>query len=133
MLEKADIGSREDLVVLLQAFYEKVFRDELIGHFFTEVMHVDLEKHIPRIADFWETVLLKGTSYRDNAIAVHMKINSLSRMEEQHFKRWLALFHETVDQLFQGDVAELAKQRAVSIATVMRIKISNASPINIRQ
>jgi hemoglobin len=133
MNEKADISSREDLVALLGAFYEKVFRDELIGHFFTDVMHVDLEKHIPRIADFWETVLLKGTSYRDNAIAVHMKINSLSPMEEQHFKRWLALFHETVDDLFEGEVAELAKQRAVSIATVMRIKISNSSPINIRQ
>jgi hemoglobin len=133
MNEKADIGSRQNLLVLLQAFYEKVFRDELIGHFFTEVMHVDLEKHIPRIADFWEMVLLKGTSYRDNAIAVHMKINSLSPMGEHHFKRWIELFHETVDELFEGEVAELAKQRAVSIATVMRIKISNSSSINIRQ
>lgn len=133
MNEKVDIGSREDLLLLLQAFYEKVFRDEIIGHFFTEVMHVDLEKHIPRIADFWETVLLKGTSYRDNAIAVHMKINSLSPMEERHFKHWLTLFQETVDDLFEGEVAETAKQRAVSIATVMRIKISNTSSINIRQ
>jgi hemoglobin len=128
---KADIQNREDLVLLLTSFYEKVFRDELIGHFFTEVMHVNLETHIPRIADFWETVLLGGRNYKDNAIAPHMKINQLSPIEEQHFKRWLSLFHETIDEMFQGDIAELAKQRAVSVATVMRIKIANTSSTNI--
>jgi len=131
MSEKQDIKSREDLVILLKAFYEKVFKDELIGHFFTEVMHVDLEKHIPRITDFWETVLLNGSKYKSNAIAPHLHINSLSAMKEHHFKRWLLLFGETLDSLYSGDVAETAKQRALSIATVMRIKISNSSPINI--
>lgn len=131
MNDKADIRNREDLVLLLTSFYEKVFRDELIGHFFTDVMHVDLDTHIPRITDFWETVLLGGRNYKDNAIAPHMKINKLSPMEEQHFKRWLSLFHETIDELFEGEVAGLAKQRAVSVATVMRIKIANTSSINI--
>jgi hemoglobin len=133
MSAKADIRTREDLVLLLTRFYEKVFRDDLISHFFTDVMHVKLETHIPRITDFWETVLLNGNRYRDNAIAPHMKINSLSPMEEQHFKRWLSLFHETIDELFEGEVAENAKQRSVSIATVMRIKITNASQINIKR
>ena len=128
---KADIRKREDLVLLLNQFYEKVFRDALLGHFFTEVMHVNLDTHIPRIADFWETVLLGGRNYKDNAITPHMKINKLSPMEERHFKRWVSLFHETVDELFDGEVAETAKQRAVSVATVMRIKIANASSINI--
>ena len=131
MAEKRDIQTREDLLILLTAFYEKVFKDDLIGHFFTDVMHLDLEKHIPRITDFWETVLLNGTSYKSNAIAPHMHINTLSPMHEKHFKRWLHLFGETIDDLFSGDTAETAKQRALSIATVMRIKIANSSQINI--
>jgi hemoglobin len=131
MQEKRDIQNREDLVVLLKAFYEKVFRDEVIGHFFTDVMHVDMETHIPRIADFWETVLLNGNAYKSNAIAPHLHINSLSPMKEHHFNRWLQLFGETIDSLFAGEVAETAKQRALSIATVMRIKLANSSPINI--
>ena len=32
------------------------------------------------------------------------------------------LFQSTVDELFTGDKAELAKQRALSIATVMKLK-----------
>ena len=130
---KPDISSRADLELLLHTFYEKVFRDELIGHFFTEVMHVNLETHIPRITDFWETVLLNGRNYKDNAIAPHIKINELSPMEEQHFKRWLNLFHETIDSLFEGEVAEMARQRSVSVATVMRIKITNTSSLNINR
>ena len=130
-MEKKDIESREDLLILLNAFYKKVFSDELIGHFFTKVMQVDLETHIPKIADFWETVLLNGTSYKDNAIAPHLHINQLSPIEEKHFSRWLKLFGETIDSLFSGDIAESAKQRALSITTVMRIKISKSPGIKI--
>lgn len=131
MTKKRDINTREDLIVLLKAFYQKVFRDELIGHFFTDIMHVNMETHLPRITDFWETVLLNGNAYRQNAIVPHLHINSLSPMQEQHFKRWLHLFGETIDELYVGEVTETAKQRALSIATVMRIKIADSSPINI--
>jgi hemoglobin len=130
---KKDLESREDLLKLLTAFYEKVFEDELIGHFFRDVMNVDLEKHIPVITDFWETVLFKGTAYRKNAVAVHMHINEKSPIEEQHFNRWLKLFGETMDEYFEGETAETAKQRALSIATVMRIKIATPPGLNIQK
>ncbi len=41
----------------------------------------------------------------------------------EHFQRWILLFNETVDELFKGEKAELIKQRALSISTVMQIKI----------
>jgi len=41
----------------------------------------------------------------------------------EHFQRWIHLFTETVDELFEGNTSELAKQRATSIATVMQIKM----------
>ena len=132
MEEKRDIQNRQDLELLLYKFYEKVFRDDLISHFFTEVKQLDLDKHVPRITDFWETILLNGHSYRANAIAPHIEINRLSAIEERHFKRWLQLFGETIDSLFAGEVAETAKQRALSIATVMRIKLSNESQVKLK-
>ena len=49
-----DLENREDIVQLLTSFYQKVFADELIGHFFTEVVPLNLETHIPVIADFWK-------------------------------------------------------------------------------
>ena len=131
MIDKKDIATREDLLQLLHEFYGHALHDEVIGHFFTQVIHLDLEKHIPVIADFWETILLNGTNYKKNAIIPHIHINQLSPMEEKHFQRWLWIFNQTVDRLFEGETAEKAKQRALSIATVMRIKILN-SGINIR-
>lgn len=130
-MPKKDIENREDLILLLKAFYEKALNDSLIGHFFTEVVPLDLQVHIPVIADFWETILLNGRSYSGNAILPHLHINKLSPMEEKHFNRWLQLFSQTIDALFEGQTAETAKQRALSIATIMRIKIKNSSGINI--
>jgi len=34
------------------------------------------------------------------------------------------LFNQTIDELFEGEKAEQAKQRALSIATVMQINIA---------
>jgi hemoglobin len=130
-MNKTDIRNRDDLVILLTAFYEKAVHDDIIGHFFTEVVPLDMKTHIPVIADFWETILLNGRSYQKNAMLPHDRINRLRHMEEKHFNRWLELFNATVDALFTGETASLAKQRALSIATVMRIRFSGSSPINI--
>ncbi|MEP7277919.1 MAG: group III truncated hemoglobin [Bacteroidota bacterium] len=128
-----DITTRDDIYYLMECFYAKALPDETIGYFFTEVVKMDLASHLPVITDFWEMVLLGGNQYKKNAIAVHVHLNQLSAMQEKHFTRWLQLFTTTVDALFAGDHAELAKQRAHSIATVMKIKILHSSPINNRK
>ncbi|MEO6313405.1 MAG: group III truncated hemoglobin [Chitinophagaceae bacterium] len=118
-----DIATRDDIYYLMECFYASAVPDDVIGYFFTEVAAINLIEHLPVITDFWEMVLLGGQHYKKNAIAVHTHLNQLSPMEEKHFTRWLQLFTRTVDGLFTGPVAELAKQRALSIATVMKIKI----------
>jgi hemoglobin len=119
----SDIETREDIYYLLEHFYAKAIPDKTIGYFFTEVAKIDMTAHLPVITDFWEMVILNGTRYKKNAIAIHANLHRLSAMEDRHFTRWLQLFTTTVDELFSGDRAELAKQRAQSIATVMKIKI----------
>lgn len=128
-----DIENREDIEKLMRVFYAKAIPDEIIGHYFTEVIQMDLEQHLPVIIDFWETVLFGVARYKSNAIAVHQQLHTKSAFTDQHFERWITLFQSTVDELFSGDKAELAKQRALSIATVMKIKtIHGSSPINIQ-
>lgn len=128
-----DIETREDIEQLMRAFYAKAIPDDIIGHYFTEVIQMDLEQHLPVIVDFWETVLFGVARYKSNAIAVHQHLHTKSAFTEQHFERWVNLFQSTVASLFEGDKAALAKQRALSIATVMKIKtIHGASPINIQ-
>jgi hemoglobin len=126
---KKDIENRADLEKMLEAFYKKVFKDELISHFFLEVVPLDLETHIPVITDFWESVLLDGRGYRKNVMEIHLDISKKSRIEKAHLDRWIKIFTETVDEMFEGTKASLAKQRAVSIATMMNIKITDPNPL----
>lgn len=126
---KKELENREDLVLLLNAFYRKAFKDELIGRFFTEVVPLDLDTHIPVIADFWEAVIFGKHGYRKNVMEVHGHIHQLSAIKKEHLHRWVKLFAETADELFEGEKAILLKQRASSIATLMDIKL-NHKPIN---
>jgi hemoglobin len=119
-----DIENRADIELLLNRFYAKVFKDDLISHFFTKVVPLNLEEHIPVIADFWESILLNAKGYRKNVMEVHLNISKKSKIEKQHLDRWVQLFTETVDELFAGPKATVAKQRAASIATMMNIKIN---------
>jgi hemoglobin len=118
----ADIETREDIIRLLDVFYQKATIDPVIGYFFTEVVPLDMEVHIPVIADFWETVLFGRAAYKGNVLDIHKHIHQLSAFKEEHFVRWVSLFKQTIDEMFSGDTCELAKQRADSIATIMKIK-----------
>ena len=118
-----DITRREDIELLITTFYTKAMADEEIKHFFHEVVKLDLERHIPHIADFWETVLLDNPVFTGNPMDKHIAMHAISPFTPDHFKRWLALFHQTTDELFTGDKAEMAKQRADSIALLMQYKI----------
>jgi hemoglobin len=124
---KRDIESRDDLVQLLEAFYTKAFADELIGHFFTKVVPLNLEVHIPVIADFWEAIIFNKHTYKKNVMVVHQHIHHLSHIKKEHLDRWVQIFTGTVDEMFEGDKATLIKQRGSSIATLMDIKLNHHS------
>lgn len=126
---KGDIENRADLETLLQHFYQKVFDDALIRHFFIEVVPLDLNSHLPVITNFWASVVLQEQGYRKNVLEVHQNINRLSPIEQKHLNRWVQLFTDTVDEYFDGPNAQLAKQRAQSIATMMLIKIHQPNPL----
>jgi hemoglobin len=121
-----DIESRDDIETVLNAFYKKAVYDEMIGHFFTDVVQLDVEKHIPVIADFWEAILFDTRSYRKNVMEVHQHIHLISSIRKEHLDHWVKLFHQTVDERFRGSRALLMKQRAQSIATLMNIKLNHS-------
>ena len=122
-----DIETREDIEQVLTAFYSKAFEDDLIKHFFLEVVPLDLKTHIPLITDFWEAILFNKHTYRKNVMEVHQHISFLSSIKKVHLDRWLLLFQQTLDEFFAGQKTELAKQRAQSIATMMNIKLNHSN------
>jgi hemoglobin len=122
---KKDIQSRKDIQQLIVAFYEKVKVNPSIGFIFTELVTIDWDHHIPLIVDFWETILLDNPVYKKNAMEAHYHLNNKMPLQKIHFETWLGLFTTTVDELFEGKIATLAKTRAKSIAAVMEFKMNN--------
>jgi hemoglobin len=48
-------------------------------------------------------------------------------LTKQHFDTWILLFQQTLEELFEGEIAENAKKRASSIARIMKA-VKNIEP-----
>jgi hemoglobin len=128
---KKDIESKEDIHLLVNNFYEKVKADETIAYIFKDIAKVNWEKHLPVMYSFWENTLFYTGTYEGNPMELHKHLHRLMPLTTEHFKQWIKLFNNSVDELFEGKNASLAKQRAKSIATVMQVKIlSEYAPID---
>jgi hemoglobin len=111
-----DIETRADCERLVRAFYGRTLTDPIIGFIFADVAKLDVEAHVPQITSFWETVLLGGHSYRGGAFRPHAELHLKVPLREGHFTRWLQIWTQTVDELFEGPTAELAKAHAHRVA-----------------
>jgi hemoglobin len=111
-----DIEDRADCERLVRAFYSRALDDPVIGFIFTDVARLDLEAHVPVIGSFWETILLGARSYGGGAFRPHAALHAKVGLREGHFARWLELWRTTVDELFAGERAELAKVHAERVA-----------------
>jgi hemoglobin len=107
-----DIETRADCERLVRAFYGRALADPIIGFIFVDVARLDLEAHVPQITSFWETILLGTPSYRGGAFRPHAELHMKVGLREGHFAQWLHLWATTVDELFAGERAELAKAHA---------------------
>jgi hemoglobin len=126
---KKDIETKEDIKLLIDSFYKKVNADDTLNYIFTDIAKINWQKHLPIMYNFWENTLFYTGTYEGNPMELHKNLHHLTPLTAAHFKHWLAHFGNTVDELFEGTNANLAKQRAISIATVMQIKIiANPSP-----
>lgn len=121
-----DITTREDIEFLVKNFYDKIIKDDLIGFFFTDIAKIDLGKHLPKMYNFWESILLGNPVYDGFPMAKHFPLNEVAAMEEKHFNRWLQVWEETVHNNFDGENAENAITRALNIARIMHHKMTNA-------
>jgi hemoglobin len=127
-----DIETRGDCERLVRAFYGRALADPIIGWIFVDVARLDLEAHVPRIASFWETILLGARSYGGGAFRPHASLHAKVPLRAGHFERWLWLWRATVDELFAGDRAELAKAHAERVAQAFHARLRVLSPESTR-
>lgn len=124
---KKELDNRENISLLVNTFYGKIRKDEMLGPIFNGIIK-DWPEHLDRLTDFWETNLLFTRKYKGNPLEVH---NNVDRQMDQvitmeHFGRWLQLWLNTIDELFTGKNAEVAKLRARKMSTIMFLSIFNS-------
>lgn len=120
---KKDIEDREDIELLVNVFYSKVLADNVLGYIFQETAGMNWATHFPAMYNFWENVILFTGTYEGNPMNLHKHLHHITPLNETHFERWNQLFLDTVDGLFAGKKANLAKQRALSISAIIREKL----------
>jgi hemoglobin len=118
--ERHDIVSLDDVALLVRRFYQLVIPDDLLGPIFHD-MPVDWSVHIPKLIDFWASRLLGTPGYEGNPVGAHRPVLERFPFGERELGRWLSLWGETVDELFVGEVANLAKQRARMAASAIGV------------
>ena len=127
---KKEIENREDIYVLVKSFYVKLMKDDVVGHFFEGFKDSSLlEEHLQILVDFWDNMLFFTGTYSKNAMKPHLDLHQKKPFVKEHFERWLLHFNTTVDEYFIGEIAQAAKSRALSIATVMQIKVSEQNKL----
>lgn len=122
-----EIESREDVSLLVRSFYAKVRKNDLLGPIFNGII-TDWEEHLELLTDFWETNLFFARKYFGNPLHAHVQVDKKvdGAINELHFGTWINLWIETVDELFEGEKANIAKNRARNMGTFMHLNIFNA-------
>lgn len=115
-----DITDKEDIKNLVDTFYTKVRVDEVLAPVFAKAIGDDWSHHLPIMYNFWSTLLLGDMSYQGNPFKKHIPLP----LSKAHFQRWLKLFFETLDEMFEGPVASDARNRASSIATIFQYRLN---------
>lgn len=121
-----DIESRDDIKIIVDTFYDYLQQNKGLDHVFNGVAKIDWESHLPKMYDFWETILFHKNVYKGAPMPVHVKMSMETEFNKQLFADWLVLFKKTVDELHEGQNAVTIKTRAESIAMVMQMKVKMA-------
>ena len=121
---KADLKDRADIKKLVISFYTKVRKNEEIGYFFNNSI-TDWEQHFEKLTDFWESNLFFTGNFQGNPAIAHIRVdeNNNNSISQYHFGIWLNLWFQSIDELFQGELAERLKNNARKMSTHLFLRI----------
>jgi hemoglobin len=124
-----DIKNDDDITTLVHEFYGKVQQNKRLGYVFNDVAQVEWDTHLPKMVDFWSNLLFQTKRYKGRPFRQHMPLP----IQKNDFKQWLTLFEQTVDEHFEGERADHAKDMANKIATGFMVRMQSAGKFDEKQ
>lgn len=116
---KNDIESLDDIKLIVNTFYERIRKNEILGPIFDERIGGRWEQHLEKMYRFWQTILFSEHTYNGSPFPPHANIP----IDESHFIIWVSNWTATVDEFFTGSIAEEAKKRGALMASIFNSKI----------
>jgi hemoglobin len=108
----------DGLKSLVDAFYARVRADGQLGPIFNDAIH-DWPEHLDKLAAFWSSVMLTTGRYKGQPVPAH--IQHRSRITPALFRRWLALWAETTNELMAPGAAIALQAKAACIAESLQL------------
>lgn len=130
------IQNREDVRLLVHAFYDKIRVDDLLGPIFNA--HIADEQwpvHLNKLTDFWETNLFGVAKFKGSPTQKHINVdkNLNYKIDQTHFGRWIQLWFATINERYEGELADKAKNAARKMSTGQFISIWQQRPPHLRE
>lgn len=124
MQQRPDIENRAHVRILVETFYSKIRVHDDLGPIFNSLI-TDWEGHFELLTDFWETQLFLKRKYTGNPVTAHQDADRKTgnSITPEHFGLWLNLWFATIDELFEGETAWIAKNKAQKMSTMLYLKI----------
>ena len=117
---KHDRVSEAALRTLVEDFYGRVRDDRLIGPVFIGAID-NWPEHLDKLHAFWSSVMLGTGRYKGRPMPAHIK--HASAISAESFERWLALWAETTNALFEPGPASVLQDKAARIAESLSMGI----------
>lgn len=129
---KTAIQNRKDISLLVHTFYGRIRKDQVLGPIFNAVI-TDWDSHLELLTDFWETQLFLKRKYNGNPVSAHQAVDDKMNhtITPEHFGLWLNIWFATLDELFEGESAWIAKNRAQKMSTMLYMQIYRHRQSNI--
>ena len=108
---------------LVDLFYARVRADERIGPVFNDAIS-DWPEHLDKLQSFWSSVMLTSGRYKGRPLPAHIKHGD--RMPPAAFERWLMLWKQTTEELFEPAAAAALQDKADRIAESHQLGIAFA-------
>jgi hemoglobin len=104
------------IAALVATFYGKVRRDPVLGPIFDAAVE-DWDEHLETLNRFWSSVMLTTGRYKGNPFGAHRELP----IEPAFFDRWLGLWRETAEELFEPEAAQAFRAKAERIAESLKL------------
>lgn len=126
-----EIEDRKDVYLLISSFYKAIRKDTVLGPIFNHHIPEDhWPDHLNKLTDFWMTNLFGVPCFKGNPTQAHINVdkNLNYTIDQKHFGQWINLWFTTIDSLFEGTLANKAKNAAKRMAMGQYLAIWHHRP-----